>query len=389
MAYENSVPAIPQDGQLDPNLQTAAAQFQTDEGKEWSSDILKDVQQHTNLTRIADANQAAGEHLVNTYNDVKDNLLGMVHDDPTASHLAVGLAPKLLEPLFAHMDPESGAQAHGTVTQELQSAIAHAGVMRMADFSADGANALMGQLKDRIGGDENENILGQYITSMQAARDADDATASQQMARQQLRSSGVAAFQYGRGLLDPQTEQVQFPQTYLADLIKNPQILPQDKEALFLAHGNLAQFGDKQTDPFVLNQLVNRLNAGDDVSHKELMQHVGGDLKYADALMLHGLSNARTPEFDGHISDLASTINDARNRLVDGTRAGDAAFARFTDWFLPSYRRAGTDGFDPKSENYLFGNTSLANFAPKAADLVTQRNPPRRSLGDIFGSRAG
>lgn len=115
------------------------------------------------------------------------------------------------------------------------------------------------------------------------------------------------------------------------------------------------------------------------------MQHVGGDLKYADALMLHGLSSTRSPEFDGHISDLAATINDARKTLADGTRAGNAAFARFTDWFLPSYRRAGTDGFDPKSENYLFANTSLANFAPKASDLVTSRNGPRRSLADIFG----
>lgn len=386
MAYENSTPAVPQDGQLDPNLQEAAGQFQTDEGKEWSADVLKDVQQHVNLKNVADANEAAGQHLENTYNDVKTNLLGMVQDDPTSAQLAVGIAPKLLEPLFAHMDSEAGGAAHGEAASALQTEIAHASIMRMADFSSDGAHMLMGQLKDHVGGDESEGILGNYIATMQTARTADDATNAQQLAGQQLRSSGIAAFKYGRGLLDPQTEQVQFPQTYLADLVRNNQILPDDKEALFLAHGNLSQLGDKQTDPFVMNQMVNRLNSGDDLTHKEIMQHVGGDLKYADALMLHGLANTRTPEFDGHISDLAATLNDARNKLVNGTRAGDAAFARFTDWFLPSYRRAGTDGFDPKSENYLFGNTSLANFAPKPSDNLETRNGPRQPLSEIFAT---
>lgn len=271
MAYENSTPAIPQDGQLDQNLQDAAGQFHTDEGKDWSADVLKDVQQHVNLKSIADANEAAGQHLENTYSDVRSNLLGMVKDDPTSAQLAVGIAPKLLEPLFAHMDGETGGAAHGEASSALQTEIAHASIMRMADFSSDGAHMLMGQLKDHVGGDENEGILGNYIATMQTARTADDATNAQQLAGQQLRSSGIAAFHYGRGLLDPQTEQVQFPQTYLADLVRNTQIMPDDKEALFLAHGNLSQLGDKQTDPFVLNQMVNRLNSGDDLSHKEIM----------------------------------------------------------------------------------------------------------------------
>lgn len=392
MADDNTpanVPAIPQDGQLSLPLEQASYNFPTDEGQGWAHDILGDVQQHVNAVNVADANTAAGHQFVSNVQGVKDNLVGMVHSDPTSVDLALGLAPKLIAPMLAAtgLGDEHFDAVHSDLTGSIQTDIAHTAVSRLADFHADAAHALMDRLSDYIGGDENRATLGQYIDTLQAARNADNAVAGDQMADNQRRASSVSAYRYGGTLLDPRTEQVSFPPGYMANLVRNPDIEPGDKAPLFDAFSRLSQLGDVHaSSPYAVANVVNSiLDPSTQIGHGDIMSHVGDDLRYVDALMLHGLNLQRTPEGIGGLRDLQSALSSAKDNLAgSGDRAGDAAYSRFVNWLLPAYRRTGMSGLNPDSDNFLFKTTGLASFQPTHADAVAPISK-RASLSDIFG----
>lgn len=389
-------PSIPQDGQLSPPLQKVGEAFSTDIGRDWSQDVLARIQQHDNMAQAVNANTAAGDQFMTAMKTVKDNLIDMVggdRGDPHAWPLALDLAPKLIGPLLetTGLPADQMQAAHDQITSEVSQGIAHAAVMKAADYHAPMAFGLMDQLKDYIHPDDQAS-LGQYINTLHVARTLDNQAIQEQAAQNQAQASQVAAFKFGSTLLDPRTENVSYPQGFLQSLVRNQSIAPEDKQGLFTAASRLQTQGDVHaSDPHAVAQVLNDIiNPRAAVAHDDIMQHVGDDLRYVDALTLHGMNLQRTPEGQANVKQLADAIDMGRRTLAPSNDlAGNVAYSRFVNWLLPAYRRTGVGGLNPDSDNYLFKNTSIANFAPTARDAVPPFSPKRQSLGDIFGGNRG
>ena len=383
-------PTIPQDETLHPALDAAVNTFQTGEGKDYGNEIAATVQQHLNMQNVVDSNVAAGQHFTKAFADTKANLVGMAKDDPSASQLAIDLTPRLIGPILAQvgMSPEDAQSTHDQITGHIQTEIARAAVTSMADQHTDGARQLMGRLGDYLP-DEDQAALGGYINNMQNAKLADNAAAGDARNSAAVRNSAVAAFQYGSSLLDPRTEAVTYPPDYLSKLVKNQMILPDDKQPLFQAFGQLRANGDTQaSSPYAVSQVLHDIiDPKTQVGHGDIMDHVGNDIRYVDAMTLHGMNLQRTPGGIEAARQLGTVINNAQSNLASaGDRAGTAAYSRFVNWLLPAYRRTGQSGLDPASDNYLFKNTSWANFAPNHADAVAPTPGNRPPLSQIFGA---
>jgi hypothetical protein len=387
-------PTAPVDSTLSPVLQNAAQSFDNDDARSWATPILQRLQQHANQNAVVDANTGTSRQFVNDVNGVKQNLIGTVQDDPSSAHLAMDLAPQLLAPFFARgaamgMDPDVADQAHSETTDHVQTEVARAAIMRMADLHSDAAKNLMGSLSGYLK-DGDTNVLGNYIDTLQVARNADNAAATKQLASQQQRGSAVAAYQFGSSLLDPRTESVAFPTDYLQSLVRNPNIQSDDKIPLFEAFNRLNATGDvNASDPYAVASVLGAI--GDPnraVTHGDIVSHVGQDMRYVDAVMMHGLNLQRTPEGISAVQQLGRVVQDAQGALASGgDRAGNAAYSRFVNWLLPAYRRTGTAGLNPASENYLFNTTSYNSFAPAHEDAVAPITPSNRpSLGQLFSA---
>jgi hypothetical protein len=387
MADQPMNPAVPQDGELNPALEQAQDAFTAPGAQEWSADVAKDIQQHLNEVNVADANQRAGEQLVQNMADTKDNLVGMVQSDPTSVNLALNLAPKLVGGMLGHMadQPDIQADTHSQITGHIQQAVAHAAVIRMADFHADGARDLLNQVSQHLGEGDADKLNG-YIDTLQNARDADHAAGLEQLQSDRDRASQLSAYKVGSTLLDPSRESIGFPDNFVANLVRNTAITPADKQPLYQAFNNLRQFGDPaSSDPHLVAQTLQQLASPDQgLSHADIFQHVGQGLKYVDALMLHGLNLGSTPEGLNAVKQLSTVVSSAQQQLAgSGTNVGDAAFGRFMDWLLPSYRRTGAAGLNPNSDNFLLPEGTMASFAPRHSDAVVT-GTPTRSLSDVF-----
>ena len=391
-------PSIPQDGQLAPPLKAMTEGFSTEVGQDWAQHIAETVQQHVNMAEVANANTAAGEQFMRNMSSVKDSLIGMVggdRGDPSAAPLALSLAPKFIGPLLetTGMPADQMQAAHDQITREVSEGIAHAAVMKAADYHAPMAFGLMDQLKDYIHPDD-QAVLGQYINTQHVARTLDNQASYEQAQKDQARASQIAAFKFGNTLLDPRTETAAYPQGFLQSLVRNQDINPADKQGLFTAASKLQTNGDvQQSDPGTVAGVLKAIvNPNIPVSHDDIMQNIGSKLRLVDANMLHMMNLQRTPEGQANARQLSTALDLGRTTLAAGNDpAGNAAYSRFVNWLLPAYRRTGVGGLNPDSENYLFKTTSIANFAPTAADAIAARpqTQPRPPLHVLFGARNG
>lgn len=384
-------PAVPQDNTLSPALQNVAGLFQTDEGKDLAGTVLPMIQQHLNLINVADANAAAGQQQVQQVQQTKDNLIGMVRNDPTAADLAVNLAPHLVGALVdgsGIADPDQAASIHADLTQHIQSETARAAVTKMAEINGNAAKQLMGTLTDHLS-DDDQSALGKYISTMDTARQMDHAAQINQLTQDRNDLSQTNAFKYATQLMDRNSEQVQLPQDFMANLVANRAIQPADKAPIAGAFKTLMAVGDVPTsNPHVISALLQDIGnpTTPPVSADAIMQHVGSNLRYADAQMLHGMSLGKTPVQQRAAAQLGSILSNAATTLnASGSTPGNAAFGRFTDWLTSSFRQTGIAGLDGASPNYLFKTVGLNSFPPQHEDIVQPApGAERPSLGQIF-----
>src|SRR5579884_504194 len=386
-------PAFPQDNRLDPALDQVRGMFTTPDGAELASTVLPIIQQHLNAVRVADTNAAAGQQVVTDLDQTKRNLVDMVKQDPTAAERGVALAPHLVADIVrgSGLDPDQQEAVHSDLTSHIQSEIARAAVTRMAELHANSATTLMDMLSDHCADTDKTNVSG-YINTMEAARVLDHGAHTDQLMDDAARISRNKAFGYAQQLLDPRTESVQFPPTFMANLVAERGIAPADKAPLYTAFDNLRRFGDvPNSGPYVLSDIVKAIADPEvNVPADAILRHVGTSLRYADAQMQHGLSTTRTPAMKGATQQLAAVLDDAQRRLAPAAdSAGNAAFGRFVNWLTTSYRRTGAGGLDPASPSYLFKSVGVADFAPRHDDVVppTLASAERPSLHDIFSGR--
>ena len=370
-------PMVPQDDTLHPALQQTVDSVQNPDVQDWATGVAQTIQQHVNQTTVADLNQAAGNQFVQNLADTKNQLVGMVKSDPTSLDLALKLTPQLVGPLLQHANvpDEQFQDTHDSIVGHINQAATHAAIIRMSDFDSGAAKGMIDKYGEHL--DEGDAAtLGRYADTLQGARDTDHALGTAQLLSDRRLGSRLSAYSVGSQLLDPSRETVGFPDNYVANLVRNTAIQPDDKQALYTAVTNLQRNGDQPSDPYTVMRRLQQIANQEPVTHQDLMDQVGRRLSYVDAHMLQGINLGATPEGNQAATQLSRVVTDAQRQLAgSGDRAGNAAFGRFMDWFLPSFRNTGSAGLNPDSDNYLFKNTSMAQFE-RHEDAVQGSLPP-------------
>ena len=392
MADGEQNPAIPRDHELAPVLQQVLETFQTPEGQRLAATVLPIIQRHVNLTNVADANQQVGQQVVANVADTKNTLVDLAKRDPTAASMAIEIAPHLVAGIVGHsgLDRDQMEATHADLTGHIQSEIARAAVTRMAEIHDAPARQLLTNLGDYLE-PEDHRVLGQYIDTMQTARQMDQAAALSQANFAQNLASQRQAFAYGQKLLDPRTEQAQPAPDFVSGLMANNNIRAADRMPLMMAYNNLRANGDPTaSDPHIVRGLVGQIaDPNVAVPSVTILQHVGNGLRYVDAQMLHSLALGRTPAAQAWAGQLAHILDGAASELTStASAAHNAAYGRFVNWLLPSIRAGGS--IDPQSENYLLANKQPADFGPRHEDIVPAAPAASRpSLASIFGGAHG
>jgi len=395
---------------LHPDLEQFQGALQTGAGQDWGREATTRIQDFLNQRQIVDANTAASSQFVNNLDQFKTSLVDMVKSDPTSAKLALDLVPLTVKGLVENHPylPEGSHQdTHDQIVDHIQQTVAQAAVMSMAEKHEPAARSLLDQLSGFIGTANAEPLNG-YIDAMATARNIDNqAQAQNQFARQQTFQE-QRALQYFSALVEKNGD-LKFPESWAQSVMKDP-ALPPGATAVFIAeYENLRKHGDGETNPRVVQELVNDIALDrEKMSIARILSYTGNGLKLVDALTLARLArpsneSAQLEGAQGNIDRFKNVLALAHAQIVgkDGENgaAGEYAFDRFVKWFMPSYRNAGPANiidpqtlaseidqhFLPNGDDLRKGPYTTAQMYPVEAMAQTQPAQPQQPPTIIRG----
>ena len=368
--------------------------FQDPQAQEAFADAAVRVQDYMVRRDIAADNAAAADRLVANLGQFKDGLTRMVYADPAAIDLGLDLVPDIVHGIaqtHPYLPDDQRDTAYDSITTDIQREIARTGVMSLADRNGDAARALLGS--DRVSGliqDQDRLSLEGYIGAMDTARITDAAAVAQQRVVDRARDTSFAMANYLGALVDPNTQEMQFPDGWAQRVTADPTVPPAATAALLNTYSRLQANGDAaQSDPFLVSDIIHQIANGDAPSVPEVLSQAGTSLRLHDAVALaRGSVASLPPAVRKEFGDLANTIDTARSYLAspENGPAGQMAFGRFMNWFMTSYP-AGR--LDPNGERPYDLTSALMRFEPNSDDLVraSQRVGDRRPLDQILGPK--
>lgn len=375
-------------GAFSPELRNFYSSFSTEEGQDWAAKAAAMVQAHADATQAADEAQDVHNQLVNNVSAVKQNLIGMAQQDPSAADLALDLAPHLIGGIAQHAGLDAEHGAIGDLSDHIQGQIAHAAIQTLAGMDEGAArNALAGRLGSALP-EGDASALDTYISSMASIRQTDHEAAGIQMTRDAINSSHRLTSDWLAGLMHPETGDQQFPQGWGQQMLADQRLTLNDKSALWGAYQRVAAGQDLQTsDPSALTQMLARVaSANNRPGQEEILSHVGKDLTLSDAHWLGTLSGPQSPSQRQAVQNIADHLDAARQQI--GNRS---AFSRFVDWFVPAVKNGAS--LDPNAPGYAMTPERMARFQPTGDDIVQpaqlSAGSPRPPLSGIFGAFVG
>lgn len=370
-------------GAASPALQAFRGVFTAPGAQQWADEAATRLNDYFQRRRIATENSAAGQNFVQDLSGFRQGLVDMVQADPHAVHVALDLVPHSVDALISTMPsmPEDALGHHAAITRDIQREIAHSAVTALAERDDGQARALLDN--ERLGAvlsDDAKQALGSYISMQSVARAMDGKAQQDAAVANRQRVADQSALNYLRALHDPQTDGVQFPPGWNQGVIADNALPPGHTGEVTAAYSRLRVDGDAtQSDPFLVSRLLN--GAG---SPTEVIGHVGGDLRLADALHLGELLK---PENAGHREVLNAALQQGEQVLAAPAngRAGEEAYRRYVNWVLPAARAGAV--LDPGSNDYALAGNRLQLFAPRPEDHVPPPRVSERPVGAHFGVR--
>lgn len=356
-------------------------------------DAAVKVQDYLVRRRIADENTAAADRLFANLGRFRDGMVGMVQGDPAATHLGLSIVPDIVNGIVGSHPYLADEQREPTATElttGMQQEIARAGVMAYADRDETAARRLLDQPHVASLFDESgHRDLNGYIGAMATARSSDAAALAQQRAVDDAQTREHSTLQYFSTLVDPATQEMQFPPDWAQRVTADPSLPPAYTANMLNLYGRLQRDGDAPaTDPFIAASLIGAAANGQ-ASVPAVMQFAGNDLRLNDALTIAAMTR---PQGETSASLLNDLVQQGRSALAapENGPAGSVAFGRYMNWLLPAVR-SGAVSLNPAEDNYA--GLRLPQFAPSGNDLleasVHGRVDGRPSLDEIFGGRRG
>lgn len=364
--------------------------FKTGTGQDLANEAAIRLNDYQTKRQIAESNLAAGQAFHNNLAEMRGNYIGMVQDDPAATHLALDLADlgtRSMVGTIPGVDPEHVQN----ISTGMQQDIARASVMSLADQHEGQARDMLAN--DRISGllgDEKDSLSG-YIQSQAVARQIDAEAQQKAAQRAAVDQANQSAWRYMATITNPDTGEITPPAGWAQRLMADPSMPPHYKASLFDTYGRLTEQGDAPfSDPLSVHDVVRDAAAGS-AAAPAVLARAGDDLRAADAVYLSRL--AGDPSQQGRAAQLAAVLDQGKEALAgpENGPAGTRAFGDFTSWAL-SAARAGAS-LDPASKDYALQGNKLQQFAPRASYNVEAavQVPPqdRRPLSEIFGGKPG
>lgn len=365
-------------------------------------DAAVQVQDYLMQRRIADANAAASDRLVNNLGSFKDGLVSLASSDPGATRLGVNVAPDLIDG-FVQLNPflpeDQKPAIRDSLVRDVQQEVVRAGVMSAADKDEAYARRLL-DTHDGVLEDADRAGLNGYINAMSTARSMDTEANARQTAEDSAKLANHSAANYLSALVDPQTGEAQFPNGWAQKVTSDPSLPPAQTAAMLNVYGRVKD-GDGQTDWNTFADMTNRIANGEAVPLNEVFSQIGTGLTLADASTIaRGSVDSMAPPAQREFRQLDATIQAARQVIAPPEYgvAGERAFDRFMGWLVPQYRNAGPGSLNPASDGYILpqeGGAAFWNsFAPRLDDFVVSSSPrpqaeSRPLLSDIFRKSRG
>src|SRR6185437_15140934 len=187
MADDPDFPQGGTGGPLNPMLDTFRQAFTEDGAPGWANDGVTAVQDFLHARDVADANADAAHAMQMNLAHTRDQLVGMVSDDPSSTDLALGLAQHaVLGLVAAHptLPEDRAGEVADSLTSDFHQQIAHASVTRWAETNAGAAREALDHY-GRYLSDDDRTGLDHYITAQDNARVVDRVAQDQVSARRQ------------------------------------------------------------------------------------------------------------------------------------------------------------------------------------------------------------
>lgn len=360
--------------------------------KAWGETAAETIQGFLNQRNIADTAAAAGHKFVTDLDSFKSRLVGMAHDDPSTTPLALALTGPAISAIVGATGADPTGEHANVLAQHIQSEIARAGVQSYAIQDGDLARRALDDHGQHLTEQDRSSLSG-FITTMEAARQGDAAAQVGETARRVALSSDLLGHSWLTQLHNQATGDVQMPDNWLRDMVADPRVAPETKAALWAAHEKLSGGDIAASDPSTLASMITRLagEGGPRPTLAEVVSHAGDDLTLADAAHLAAATFPRSPQERAYLGQVAQTLQTARGIIAapENGIAGQRAFGRFTSWFMGEARAGAM--MDPRSDDWLLADPrAIAKFMPTAGDALEQNavvTADRPSLSEIFGGR--
>lgn len=382
-------------GEINDSIEKFVQTFTHPDAMAWAATAAKRVQAHVVARRIAEGNAQAAQAFTNNIATTKSNLQQIVRGDPTALDMALDLVPHTVRALTSQHG--LGDEHTAALTQHMQAEIAHAAVISLAqqDYGA-ASKMLTGDRVSALLPQDQREGLGDYIVHQENLRRTDHIAAMRQAQNDAYERDHRTAGDWLGSLAHPTTGDAGFPPGWGQNVMNDPRLLNATKGALHGAYQTLLVNGSPDTsNPQTFTKLLDQVANGK-ATQADVLSRVGHDLSLRDAKFLHDGIRPPTDHDQANLEALNTTIQDAKSMITEGSGpAGQQAFGRFMDWYMPTYQRMLNAGVGAPDllhpETGLLAGATLAKFMPTADDALQAVLPSlgqlghSSDLGQIFG----
>lgn len=371
---------------VDKTLGSIGETAQTKEGQQYFQQASARVRAGFQESSYAHMTELAGIAAVQNAQATANALSTTVASDPTQFDSVMSQA----ELNIATM-PGLTTEMRLKALPAVQKTLAMSAAKAWAQLNPDYADQLVesGKYSKFLDG-EDVIAVKSYAESERRARRADANASEAEANRQRERMSEDTRNDYMSNLVDPTSGQVTVPAGWTTQMLRDPNLKPEDKAALFGLPERINNAAEK-SDPMIFNDLNRRaLLPPSDPSRAtfgEIMGSVGNGVTMAQANFLADRINGKDDPAKQTENDLLtsakkvvrSQIAPAKDMFGNSTGAGEAAYNRFLNWFEPEYQKKISAGKTPAQLLSVDGPdsliTGLAKFAPTpdeaASDMLS------------------
>lgn len=360
-------------------------QFSTDKSRNFGERQWAQHVAHVVNRTVADGATATGDMVQSQFHRAVNAQAQAAYDDPTSIATKLSNLDDAVTSIITStpMAPSRAAQLRSNLIDQGREAIIIRGAQGAIDKDPSSAATIVKEYGEKgwLTGAQQKQLTD-YGERMGKAQLQDARSAALGGVQRTQERSLAASSQYLGNLTDGQGK-FQAKGDWATKVIADPSLRNEEKAPLLQANQRLLDHGDvEKTSPDVLTPFISDIAKGNRPAVADVMRHVGVDMTLADAQFLTMGINPQSDTARQDFSAINVALGNARQQISPrdtagaSNPAGDNAYGRFVDWYMPAIRQGLAAGksitqlTDPDSPDYLLKNNKVQEFAPTHEDAV-------------------